>query len=268
MNGMSKTRSFLIALLIIIGLIFLNFPSISKEVKNFFYSISTPVQKTFNRAIRQIKASWEFLNSLQEVSKKSVRLEEKIQELMAQNTKLKELEKENDFLRSYLKLPAISAYPIDLANVIGRDFQGTEKYILIDKGRLAGIEKNMPVVAFGNILVGKIVEVFDNFAKVLLVTSVNSKTPALIQESRAEGLIEGKQENTLSLDLIPKDIKVEKDQTVITSGAEGIFPKGLLIGKISLVESLEKEIFQKITVESVIKIGELERVFIIKKPTK
>lgn len=266
MNGMSKTRSFLIALLIIIGLIFLNFPNISQEVKNFFYSISNPVQKTFNKAIKQIKTSWEFINFLQEVSKKNVLLEEKIQELMAQNTKLKELEKENDFLRSYLNLPVVPTHLIDLANVIGRDFQGLEKYILIDKGRLAGIEKDMPVIAFGNILVGKVVEVFDNFSKVLLATSANSKIPALIQESRTEGLIEGKQENTLSLDLIPKDIKVEKDQTVITSGAGGIFPKGLLIGKISLVEFSEKEIFQKITVEPVIKIGELERVFVIKKP--
>jgi len=268
MDGTPKTKAFLLALVIIIGLIFLNFPGVSQEIKNFFYSISTPIQKTFNKAIRQTKTSWEFLNSLQEVSEKNVRLEEKIQELTAQNTMLKELEKENDFLRSYLKLPVVSAYLIDLANVIGRDFQGIEKYILIDKGRLAGIEKDMPVVAFGNILVGKIVEVFDNFSKVLLITSTNSKTPALIQESRTEGLIEGKQENTLSLDLIPKDIKVENDQTVITSGTEGIFPKGLLIGKISSVESSEKEIFQKITVEPVIKIGELERVFVIKKPTK
>ena len=65
--------------------------------------------------------------------------------------------------------------------------------------------------------------------------------------------------------LIPKDIKVEKDQTVITSGMEGFFPRGLLIGKILEIESPENEIFQKILVKPAAEIEKLERVFIIKK---
>ena len=265
MNTVSKTKSFLLALVIIIGLIFLNFPSVSNEIKNFFYSVSSPVQKTFDQFVKQTKGNWEFLNSLKDISKENVRLEEEIKKLVAQNIELKELEKENELLRSRLDLPTLQRHQIDLANVIGRDFQGLEKYILIDKGSLAGIEKNMPIVVFGNILAGKAVKIFDDFSKALLIISPNSKIPVLIQESRAEGLIQGVKENLLFLDLIPKDVSVEKNQTVVTSGIGGVFPKGLLIGEISAVESPENEIFQKIEVVPAMEIEKLERVFIIKK---
>lgn len=264
MNRVSKTKSFLLALAIIMGLIFFNLPSMSSKIKNFFYSISSPVQTNLNQFIKQIENSWKFLNSLKGISEENIRLEEKIKELMAQNAKLGEFEKENEFLRSYLDLPAFQRYQIDLANVISRNFQGLEKYILIDKGSSTGIEKNMPVVAFENILIGRTVGVFDDFSKVLLIISVNSKIPALIQESRTEGLIEGIEENILFMNLVPKDIEVKEGQTVITSGIDLIFPKGLLIGKISAVESLENEMFQKITVKPAIDIEKLERVFIIK----
>lgn len=264
MSSISKTKSFLLALVIIIGLIFLNFPSVSGKLKPFFYSISSPVQKNLDRFIKQTKHSVEFLNSLRQVSKQNIELEEKIKELAAQNTQLKELEKENEFLRSYLELPFRQRYLVDLADIVGQDFQGLEKYILANKGSSAGIEKNMPVVVFDNILIGKVIEVFNDFSKILLITSSNTKVPALIQESRAEGLIQGLKENLLLMDLVSKDTEVEKNQTIITSGVGEIFPKGLLIGRISTVESSENEIFQRIEVVPAAEIDKLEKVFIIK----
>ena len=124
MNRVSKTKSFLLALVIIIGLIFFNLPSISSEIKNFFYSISSPVQKNLNQFFKQIKNSWEFLNSLKDISEENLRLEEKIKGLMAHNAELKEFEKENEFLRSHLDLSASQKYQIDLANIISLDFHG------------------------------------------------------------------------------------------------------------------------------------------------
>ena len=206
MNGVPKIRSFLIALIVIAGLIFLNLPGTTNKIKNFFYSFSAPVQGKFDDFIKQVKTSWDFLKHLKNISNRNVNLEEEIKELIAQNVELKELEKENELLRSYLNLPAFQKHQIDLANITGRDFQGLEKYILIDKGSLTGIEKNMSVITFKNILIGKMVEVFDDFSKTLLIASPNSRVPVLIQESRTEGLIRGLGENILFMDLVPKNI--------------------------------------------------------------
>lgn len=265
MNGVSKTKSFLLALLIILGLVFLNLPTVSSKIKNFLYSISSPIQKSFDNFTQQIKKSWDFLNSLKEISHENVILEERIKELESQNIQLKELEKENEFLRSYLNLPHYQRYQIELANIVGRDFQGLEKYILIDKGELAGVKEDLPVIVFENILIGKVVEVFKDFSRVLLITSSNSKIPSLIQESRIEGLIKGLGEGVLFMDLVSRDIKVEEGQTIITSGIGGGFPKGILIGTVSKIESMENKMFQKIEVEPAIKTENLEKVFIIKK---
>lgn len=265
MNGVSKTKSFLLALIIIIGLIFLNLPSVSSKIKNLLYSISSPIQKSLDNFTQQIKQSWDFLNSLNEISKENARLEEKIKELTAQNTGLKEIEKENQLLRSYLNLPIRQRYQVDLANIIGRDFQGLEKYILIDKGGLAGVKKDLPIIAFENILVGRVTEVLEDFSKVLLITSSTSKIPAIIQESRVEGLIKGSGGDMLFMDLVSKDVKTEENQTIITSGIGGDFPKGILIGKISKIESAENKMFQKIEVKPAIETEKLERIFIIKK---
>jgi len=264
MRTVSKTKSFLLALLFIIGLVFFNLPNIANQIKDFFYSLSSPIQKKVDSFSKQITASWNFLNELKEISQENIELKKEIQQLMVRNTKLKELEKENQFLRSSLGLANHWKHQLELADVIGRDFQGLEKYILINKGKGAGIKDNMPVVIFENILIGKVIEVFDNFSKVLLVTSSNSKVPALIQESRIKGLIKGIKENLLFMDLVSKDAKVEENQSVITSGISEIFPKGLLIGKVVLVESLENEIFQRIEVKPMAEIEKLEQIFIIK----
>ncbi len=265
MSGISKTKYFLLALIIIMGLIFFNFPVITSEIKNSFYSISSPVQKIVDRTIQHLKGSWKFLNSLKDISQENVRLEEELKELIAQNTQLRELEKENEFLRTYLKLPNAERYPIYLANVVGRDFQGLESYLLIDKGSKDGIKKDMPVVAFNNIFIGLVAEVLDDFSKVRLITSSDSKIPALIQESRVEGLIRGKNEDVLFMDLVAKNAKVNNGQTVIVSGTGGIFPKGLLIGQVSDVELKETEMFQRVEVIPATEIKKLERVFIITK---
>jgi len=265
MRKLSKTKIFLLTFVLILGLVFFNIPKTASKTRNFFYSIASPIQGIVNQGIKQVKASWQFLNSLKDISKENSFLKEKNEELLAQNVRLKEFEKENELLYSYLALPPRQRFQIDLANVVGRDFQGLAKYILINKGSSTGIKKNMSVIAFENILIGRIIEVFSGFSKVLLITSSDSKIPALIQESRAEGIIEGIKENVLSLNLIPRDVKIEKNQTIVTSGLGAVFPKGLLIGRVLEVELLENEMFQKVLIEPAIDLKRLEQVFIIKK---
>jgi len=70
--------------------------------------------------------------------------------------------------------------------------------------------------------------------------------------------------DTLSMDLVSKDKKIEVNQTITTSGIGAIFPRGLLIGKVLIIEFSENKMFQKITVKPATNIEKLEQVFIIK----
>jgi len=261
---LNKTKSFILALLIITGLIFLNLPSVSSKVKNLFYSISYPISKQVNNITNQIKNSWEFLESLKQIREQNIQLEKNIRKLEAENIKLKELKRENALLRSCLDLSVAETYNIELASVVNYDFQGLEKFILINRGRSSKIQKGAFVIISNNILVGRVVEVFDNFSKVLLITSSNSKIPSLIQESRVKGLIRGTKEKKLILDLVSKDTEVEKGQIVVSSGIEENLSKGFFIGEISFVQKEENKIFQYIEVIPAVNLEKLEQVFIIK----
>ncbi len=259
-----KTKSFILALLIIIGLIFLNLPNIRNQIKDFFYSGLAPVQKKADHAAKEVGAWWSIIRDVQKLFDENLELKQEVQELKAKNTKLQEVKQENKFLQSSLNLTEKTDYDISLATIIGRGFQGMQRYILVNKGSLAAIEKNMPVVVFDNILVGKITEVFKDSAKVLLITSPNSKIPALIQESRIQGLVSGTKKESLSMDSVSKDLKVETGNKVITSGLDGIFPKGMLVGEVSEVKIFEHKMFQQITLNPAVNLEELEQVFIIK----
>ncbi len=265
MNGTPKTKSFLVALIIIIGLIFLNFPAVSSEIKNTFYSIVAPAHKTLNSFAERAKNSWIFFRNLKNIYQENINLKDEISHLQSQNTEFKEIEKENEFLRSYFNLPSRQKYNIELANVSGRDFQGLEKYLLIDKGTADGINKDMPVVVFGNILIGKIHQPYDKFSTVLLITSANSRIPALIQESRAEGLIRGiTKDDTVLMELVSEEVEAKAGQLVVTSGIDETFPRGLLIGQIQKVELVEGRAFKDIEIALSVDINKLEQVLIIK----
>lgn len=266
MNKVSKTKSFLIALVIIIGLIFLNFPTISNKIRNCLYSISAPIQKVLDNSIKAAQKSWNFFQDLKFLYRENINLKDKITQLQSQNNELEEIKRENEFLRSYFNLSNEKKHEIYLANITGKNFQGLNKYLLIDKGRKDDIKEDMPVVVFENILIGKIDKVFDNFSTVLLITSSNSKVPALIQDTRIEGLIQGiTKKNEVIMDLVSKDAEVEIGQFVVTSGIDNIYPRGLLVGKISKIESFEEKIFKNVEVNLLIEINTLEQVFIIKK---
>lgn len=265
MNNTPKTKSFLVALIIIIGLIFLNFPKISNNIRNYFYLILAPAQEILDDSVKAIRGGWMFFKDLKSLYLENNSLKDKINQLQSQNTELKEIKRENEFLRSYFNLPNEKKYEIYLANIVGKDFQGLDKYFLIDKGKRDNIKKDMPVIVFNNILIGKIDQVFDSSSTVLLITSSNSKIPALIQESRMEGLIQGITRNDrVVMDLVSKEAKAEIGQSVITSGIDNVFPGGLLIGAISKVELFEEKIFKDVEVVLPIEINQLEQLFIIK----
>src|SRR5690606_1035134 len=126
------------------------------------------------------------------------------------------------------------------ASVIARNPSQWEESIIIDKGEVSGIKKNMAVIT-GEGMIGKVKSVGKTTATVQLLTTVDRTNRFHVTIQAKEdiyGLIEGydAETETLLLKQIPVDAKVEKGNDVITSGFGGIFPKGLYIGKVEKVE--------------------------------
>ena len=176
---------------------------------------------------------------------------------------LLELEMENERLRRLLKLKERFTHQSITALVIGREPTNWFNTILLNKGRGVGVEENFIVITPEG-LVGRVNKVHRNSSQVLLITDQESEIGALIERSRVQGVIQGRKR-----DLIFKYLSLEADvregDLLITSGLEGgLFPKGLVIGKIRKIEPPHpQDLFLEIIVTPEVNLSRLEEVLIL-----
>lgn len=251
-----------LALVIIVGILFLlvlNF--YQKEVKNFFYLISSPFQKTLWKVGDNVSDFFETITERKALKKENEELKLKNQELLAQIALLKELRKENEVLREALNIGLQKEFKLALAEVIGKDI--SEDLILINKGSEDGILKDMPVVTQGKVLLGKIGEVYKNFSKVILLSNQESTVLVKVEDGEIKGVVKGEGNFKILLDNIPLNQEIKEGDLVVTAALGGNFPKGLLVGQVKEVKKSDVEPFQQAEILPFFDIKELEIVFII-----
>jgi rod shape-determining protein MreC len=135
-------------------------------------------------------------------------------------------------------------------------------YILVDKGKKDGVKEKAAVIATGA-LVGQVSEVYDDYSKIVLITSKDSNILAMLQESRAQGILKGGISG-LVLEDITQDAEIKNGEYVIASGLDGEIPQGTLIGKAGRLKSSSSDLFKNISIEPIVDLSKLEIAFIIK----
>ena len=127
---------------------------------------------------------------------------------------------------------------VTISRVIARDADRWFGSVVIDKGTLAGIQKNQPVMTREG-LVGRIVQVGPISSRLLLLTDERHGAGAIIgqlAESRLLGIVKGKGESRCEMKFVDPPEQVPAGELVLTSGQDGIYPRGLIIGRIRPVE--------------------------------
>jgi rod shape-determining protein MreC len=260
MAKLSQTKNKILVAAITILIIF-SLSFFQKEVRNFFYLISSPIQKTFWQGGQKVSDFFEFWAKLKSLEEKNKELETENLQLLSENTQLKELKKENETLRDALGSELQKEFKLQIAEVISRD--PSQDFILINKGAKDGILKNTAVITQEKAVCGKIFEVYENFSRVMLITSPLNSFDAEISDSNIYGIVKGKGGLNLQLTLIPKDEEIKEGDLVVTSPLGGIFPKGLLIGQIQEVKKSDVEPFQVASLKPFFNLQDLEIVFLI-----
>ena len=206
-----------------------------------FGSIVSPLQEAVASVFRPIGSF--FGNVLQAGS-----LAERVRTLEEQNAKLQaELQdvvstrSELEELQSILQISEVEQLEVTGARVVSEAASNFELAVLIDKGASDGIVEDMPVIAAQG-LVGRVTEVYAASAKVMLIIDPESKVSARLSASKVHGLIEGQREDPLRFGLATPDAEIIPGEPVETSGYqldagfEGLFPPGIPIGNVELVE--------------------------------
>lgn len=253
-----KTKIFLIVF-IISFILFLNF--YKKEVKNFFYLISSPIQEVFWNTGESISDSFQNIFNRENLEKDNEKLRTENQELLLKTITLKELEKENNVLRQALKVGINEDFELVFASITAKDI--SEDTILINKGSNYGIKQGFPVITEQKVLVGKVQEVYKDFSRVILISNKNSSFDAEVLETEVLGIIKGKGDFALYLDLIPQEQEIKQGDLLVTADLKGIFPQGLLVGKISKIIKSDVKPFQQAEIEPAFNIKDLRNLFII-----
>jgi rod shape-determining protein MreC len=111
-------------------------------------------------------------------------------------------------------------------------------------------------------VVGRVVKVSGNYSKVLLITDPNSAVGGVVQRTRARGLVVGSGGRELEMKYVEQTLNVEKGDLVVTSALGGIFPKGIVIGRVEEVDKRRSRLFRRVRVEPRVDLARLEEVLV------
>ncbi len=242
-------------------------------IENGASVVFVPVQYAIQVLVRGLGDIACIPRDLQVLRGENERLQEQVDQLTYQLSLQREIEIENANLRELLNLkeqtPEIFGEGADLlaAEVIGRDPSNLLHYLTIDRGSQDRLKPGMPVITARG-LVGQIDEVRPNSATVKLLTDRTSNVSALVQRSRATGVVQGVQEpggTGLIMGLMPQtDGIAQNGDLVLTSGLGGHFPRRLLIGEISQVRRRDVDMFQEAVIRPAVDPGQLEMVIVVR----
>ena len=187
--------------------------------------------------------------------------------LQEQVRELEILKSENNTLKEYVNLKdKYSDYTTVPAYVIQRSISNYDKIIVINAGSDDGIDINMPVISESG-LVGHVVSVTNNTAKIQTIIDTASNVSANISNVQDSVILKGTLNNTetLKATYIPADSTILQGDEVVTSGLGGIYPKGILIGNIKNVVNTKNETDRYAEIEVSTDFSKLETVLVITK---
>lgn len=159
-------------------------------------------------------------------------------------------------------------YKTIAAPVIARDPSGILKSLVIGAGTEQGVKVGDVVLSDLGV-VGRVAEAGSNYAKVLLVTDSSSAVSALVQTSRANGIVRGQYGDTLVMEWILQSETVKAGDIVVTAGLafgneiRSLYPKGLVIGKVTDVSKAEVAAYQRAIIAPAVDLRKLENVLVI-----
>ncbi len=224
--------------------------------------ITSPLQKAVMYSTDAIGSLIDSYVLLVNLKRENVALRRMVTELREENNLLREKAIANERLRNLLRFSKKIPRSMLPAQIIGIDPSSWFRTILIDKGTKHGVKRGVAVVSPEGI-VGHVLQTSHHYAKVLLITDFNSSVDAIVQRSRAKGVVEGNGENLCRLKYASRTQDIQLGDNVVTSGLGGRYPKGLMIGKISKIEKKSYGLFQHAEIMLSVNFTKLEEVFVI-----
>ena len=258
------------AIFILIPLLLLHLTLISLQVehpggsllfRNWVLHASAPFLGVSSSIHRALAYGWTHYVGLRGARAQNDVLQKRVEQLALREDTLRQVEVENTRLRELLGLKQTVPLETVAARVVGRVPNYLANVVYIDRGTDDGVKVNTPVLA-ATAVVGRTILVSRFNSQVQLITNNDASLGVMIERTRSPGVLTGSGQAVLNLDYIANSEQVEIDDIVVTSGLDGLFPKGLRVGKV--VQSQKgKAAFRVIRVEPFADLLRLEEVLVL-----
>ena len=230
--------------------------------EKFLLEVTGPLQTAMISSAQAVENVWLDYFALVNLREENEQLRKSLARAGARINRQREAEVANIRLRLLLNFTSNYGYEYLGAKVVAWDPGPWFKTITIDRGEADGIKTGQPVVSDQGV-VGRTAEVSAHFAKVLLMVDYNSSIDAYVQRTRVRGILSGKSEKYCALKYILKNEELLKGDVIITSGLDGIFPRGLPLGYITRVNKTGQDIFQEVDVVPAVDFDRVEEVLVV-----
>jgi len=230
------------------------------SLKNYASDILRPIIIIISKSAQKLFFWQDALLNARRVKESNARLISENLDLYSKLSTLTILEEENALLRINLNLKKKSVNVL-LADIIGRDL-GNNRSFIIDKGSDDGVAAGMTLITKDEIIIGRITDISRGTAKAQTLLDANSRIAATTANSKISGLVRGLGSDAI-FDLIAKNKTPEAGELIISSGTDGVWPKGFILGKIREIKSYDNQVFNTASIELLSPPQSLNGVFII-----
>ncbi len=226
------------------------------------FEVMRPFQGAAAAGIETVNDAWRRYVALVGVREENDRLRRRLEELERQAVRLTETEQTNRRLNELLGFRSQFDSPAFAAQIIGRDALPWFGTVTIGKGEADGVNKGMAVLSpFG--VVGRVIATSAHAARVLLLTDHSSGVDALVQRTRARGIVEGSLDGHCVMKYVKREEDIDVGDRVVTSGLDGIFPKGVLVGEVVHVTRGQRGLLQAAEIRPAAPLESIEDVVVV-----
>lgn len=251
--------------------------------ERFITQFLAPVQIGISRVGQGISNLRLGISDMRKLRAENEQLTAEVEQLRSLVIALKEAENENRILREQMGFTqANPTYDLVPAQIIGRDPDNFVQSLSIDRGTRDGVREGKIVVAAGQVrmpgaegspgdqiqvvqgLVGTVVHAGPNYAKILLISDLSSAVNVMLQGTRADGLVTGNGRNPLALKYVRQGEPLAPGAVLLTSGLGGAYPRGLVVGFVTSIQTSDQSTFQSGSVQPIVDLQRLEIVFVVR----
>jgi len=213
----------------------------------------------------KVQSAWSRYFYLVGLRQENDRLRSKVTELFLQLSRLHEEAAEASRLRALYSFHPVEPWDFEGGRVVSYRFgpHAAVESILVDKGTTSGVTTNTPVITPEGV-VGRVLRKSTRLSQVLLITDPNSKVAVMSRENRTQGILVGQGPSAfLQMQYVPLNDVLEEGEVLITSGMDGVFPKGLPVARIQTIVRSSVSLFQTVQAVALADLRNLEEVLMI-----